>query len=425
MFSSAGAKAGLAKTFAVSRSGTFSVLLAVAMMMLVGVVAVAIDASTILTTRSAMQNSLDGAVLAAVQEDTPGEVEEKLRAFLSEFSGDDRHVKEFDVDIVSFNGTELVAEARGKVPMMVGSAVGVRPTQVTVRAAAARGGGGPAVVSRDYQELIFAVDMSGSLGIAATPEDRQRLEALTAQYMPQSHYGNNLPQGCAFACHRREGWEPDTRTMYEIARDNNIRLREDELVGQFAGLIDLLLDPEDQSVRDGKVKVTVVAFSNWPQTLISRSDSADEVKTVLDNFPKNQRWETYFGNAFSALNSMLGAQGDGTASDPRKTLIMITDGIELRDAFFAQSAMDDYPCKLIKDKGFDLAIVELKYPRLENNFLYRDTVEPVEAQISPNVRACSSPGWHFQAMGNSEVPEKFRELKSKIGGGGTGVRLTQ
>jgi hypothetical protein len=235
MFSSFAARQSRVKAFVANENGAFSVVLAVGMMMLIGAAAVAIDASTILTTKSKMQNSLDGAVLAAIHEDTPENVEAKLRTYLAEFAGDGRNVDQFDVEIVSFDGTELVAEASGDVSMMVGSALGVRPTHVAVRAAAKRGGGTPTVVSQDYQELIFAVDMSGSLGIAATPEDREKLEALTAQYMPTSHYGSNLPQGCAFACHRREGWEPDTRTMYEIARDNNVKLREDELILQFKG----------------------------------------------------------------------------------------------------------------------------------------------------------------------------------------------
>ena len=60
-------------------------------------------------------------------------------------------------------------------------------------------------------------------------------------------------------------------------------------------------------------------------------------------------------------------------------------------------------------------MIELKYPKLTSNFLYDDTVLPVEDDISPAMEACASPGWYFQAADNADIPVKFNEIKNKFG----------
>ena len=101
----------------------------------------------------------------------------------------------------------------------------------------------------------------------------------------------------------------------------------------------------------------------------------------------------------------------------------ISDGIESRDAYFSQSSMDVSLCTAVKNKGFQIAVVEIKYPKLVSNSLYADTVLPVETTISPAMQQCASPGWYFQAVNNADVPAKFLALKDQIMAGAS--RLTQ
>lgn len=372
--------------------------------LLCGFASIAVDYTRGVRAQSLLQTTLDAAVLAAVQSDTSSVAETTLRSFIAAqqhaFAG------EVAATIERFDGETIVALASVEMPTTLGAIMGSGEMLVAARASAQR--------AARYQDLYFAVDLSGSLGMGATEADRNALEALTRPYVP-AFYGARLPQGCAFGCHRREGWEPGTKTVYQMAREAGIKLREDELIHQFNGLVDLLLDPADNAVQEGRRKVSVVAFSNWATQLIAPSDSANLVKSALASFPNADRFETNYATAFDEFDRLLGSQGDGSQSNPKKMLILITDGIESRDAFFAQRSIAQTLCTSIKDKGFQLAVVELKYPKLFANALYTDTVQPVETTISPGLEQCASQGWYFQAIDNDDIPAKFSELKERIG----------
>lgn len=350
------------------------------------------------------QMVVDSAVLAAVRGSPERNGEATYQAYVaSKLIGD-------GVTLVvatggSADGMTFTGSAQYNMPSSFSAIFGSSGMTIRVSATATRNIG--------YQEFYFLVDLSGSLGVAATAADRDALQQLTQPYV-SSFYGTRLPQGCAFGCHRREGWEPGTKTVYEMARDAGIKLREDELVSQFGGLIDLLLAPADPDVISGRRKVSVIGFSNWARQLIGSSTSADDVKQSLADFTYGDRFETDFANAFAEVSRIAGEQGNGSQARPAKTIILISDGIESRDAFFAQRALDVSRCDDIKSRGFRLAVVELKYPRLESNALYDDTVAPVESTISPTLQSCASQGWYFQALDNDDVPIKFEELKNRV-----------
>lgn len=370
-------------------------------------VGLTIDYSRMTRAQKALQNVVDIAALAAVQENSLDKANTVFTAYASSYFGDETVLEFYEPRIDSFVGDHLVAIATGQVRLTFGGILGYQTMPVSVRSEVARTNG--------YQELLFAIDLSSSLGMAATEEDRRKLGEISYPYTRTAWYGEALPQGCAFACHLREGWEPAGKTMHDIARENNILLREDELIRQFGGLVDLLLSQSDPHVAAGKRKVSVMAFSNTTDDLIIRSSSASAVKATLDDFPSNRRYETHYWNAFNRIGQLLGNQGTGSADSPSKMVILITDGIESRDAFYAQRAIDESLCANLKEKGFEIAVVELKYPVIQDNYLYRDTVKPVEDQISPAMQRCASPGWYFQAANNTEIPGKFNELREKFG----------
>lgn len=387
----------------VNTLGNVSTMFGLMLATLLGIGGLAVDYTRAVRAQTLLQTSLDAAVLAAVQQDTREAAETALSNYLAVHS--EKFTSPVQVKAVSFDGVTLQAEVESNVKLTVGAVTGT--PSWTVKAVAS------AVRASQYQDLYFAIDLSGSMGVGATDADRSALEALTQPYV-SSFYGSKLPQGCAFGCHRREGWEPDTKTVYQMAREAGINLREDELRKQFEGLVDLLLNPSDEAVQKGMRQLSVIAFSRFAQKLIDPSTSADAIKSSIDSFPYSERYETQYGNAFPEFEKILGTQGDGTQDNPKKALILITDGIESRDAFFAQSAIDQSLCDSLKSKGFLLAIVELKYPKLFSNALYNDTVLPVETTITPAIQQCASPGWYFQAVNNDDVPVKFQELKDKI-----------
>lgn len=387
-----------------AENGTIAILFGLLLAILLGSAGFAIDYTRIARAKQRAQATLDAASLAAVQKPTLAEATQTFEAYLHAQDNIEGSAQ-LKAKIDSFDGVTLKSSGDVVIPMTLSAAVGLETTDVKVKSAAKTGSG--------YQEFYFALDLSASMGVAATAADRTALEQLTKPYTDMA-YGTLIPQGCAFGCHNREGWEPGTKTVYEMARDAGIQLREDELIHQFGGLVDLFLDPADPAVAAGMRKISVTAFSGHAQQLITPSSSATDVKSVLNSFPKSSRNETRFANALQELESIVGTQGAGTKTAPQKTIILITDGIESMSAYFAQSPINSSLCNSIKNNGFRLAVVELKYPQLPSNAIYNDTVLPVETEISPALEACASPGWHFQATFNSDIPIKFNELRDRL-----------
>lgn len=377
---------------------------AVLVFALVGFAGLAVDYGRVEKSRAWLQNVLDSAALAAVQEESLGNAKTRFKAYVDARKAKDNVAAIINADVESFDGVTIRVKGNMTLPLTLASLFWKKDVAVPGNSVASRSSG--------YQDFYFAVDLSGSFGVAATQADRDDLQALTQPYV-SSFYGTKLPQGCAFACHGREGWEPDGKTVYQMAREAGIRLREDELVGQFNDMIDVLLDPNNDEVARGMRRVSVLAFSNSIRQLIMHSTSASDVKGVLANFPQNDRYDTHFGPAFSELTRVMGNQGDGSQAKPVKTAVLITDGIESRSAFFAQKPIDLSLCTQMKSDGFRLAVVELKYPKLEGNEIYRDTVLPVETEISPQLAACASPGWYFQALDHDEIPARLSELTAR------------
>ncbi len=74
-------------------------------------------------------------------------------------------------------------------------------------------------------DVYAAVDMSGSLGIAAGPDDRTLLQSLTKPYT-NDYYEKNT--GCQFACHQVEAGSvnmPQVMGQWETRRSNRVRFR--------------------------------------------------------------------------------------------------------------------------------------------------------------------------------------------------------
>lgn len=110
-------------------------------------------------------------------------------------------------------------------------------------------------------EVYAAIDMSASLGIAADPAARDALMALTKPYT-SAVAGSASPDGCAFACHQRDGWEPAGQTVYQMARTAGIALREDRLTAAFGAFVDVFLDANDPAVAANHRRMGVLGFSD-------------------------------------------------------------------------------------------------------------------------------------------------------------------
>ena len=401
---SADALAALAPRLVRDRRGNFAMFTAILLPFLMIAVGSAVDLSRAITAKKDLQDSLDAAALAAIQENKVSDIKKSLRKFFQanrqQYYGKSIARAKF----VSFDGSRLVVEGTFSLPTTFAKFFNISDIPISTTSVAVK----PA-----YDDIYFSVDLSSSTGVGATPEDRAALGKLTRPYMG-AVFGNALPQGCEFGCHRRHGWEPAGKTVYQMARDAGIRLREDELILQFNQLVDLLLDPTDPAAKGGLRRISVVGFSSLSKELVSLSTSASKVKSALDSFRDYDRYETEYSQVFNKLTTLVGQQGDGSKAAPLKTLVLITDGVNSRDFSYSQRPLDVSLCEKIKSRNFRLVVIEIKYPKLAKNYVYDVTVLPVERKISPALESCASPGWYFKANDHDDIPVKFLEFKEKF-----------
>lgn len=246
-----------------------------------------------------------------------------------------------------------------------------------------------ASLSLNYSVVYSVIDMSESMGLAADAAARTALNAVTAPY---------YAGGCNFGCHQRDGWEPGTKTVYQMAKENGIALREDVLDKAFGKLVDLYLDPSDPAVAANRRQMALYGFSDDATLLSAATNVASSVKAALPTFPDAKRLNTNYATSLATIRSQIGSQGNGTPANPRKTILLVTDGVAwIRSGPGARGPIDPALCTAIKSDGFTLAVVEVQYQDNTGEYWFDTSVAPFYGQISPGLQSCASPGYYFQA----------------------------
>lgn len=172
-------------------------------------------------------------------------------------------------------------------------------------------------------EIYAAIDMSAPLGLAADATARRDLEALTSQYLQSTPSAG----GCAFACHQRDGWEPSGLSSYQMAKNARIPLREDVLKAAFGSFVDSFMDPADPMVSSNHKRMAVIGFSDQAQVLTAPTNDTATIKSAPGLFPEKLQVNTKFENAMPFIRTTIGQQGSGMNGSPKKTLLLITDGL--------------------------------------------------------------------------------------------------
>lgn len=167
------------------------------------------------------------------------------------------------------------------------------------------------VESDRYIDVHFLVDVTGSMGIGATPADQQTMYDRI---------------GCALACHVNMAGYPDN---YAAARASGARLR-----------IDVVRDAIRQFIADARrrvgtadmMRISIDLFGSQiipllgPTTDLAAADAAAariELMTPPDNLGTNI---TY---SLAQLNRQYPASGDGVTPAARKSYVVVmSDGVE-------------------------------------------------------------------------------------------------
>lgn len=237
------------------------------------------------------------------------------------------------------------------------SVAGIKSTEVKVTSEVSVVGG--------FENVYLTLDLSSSMGVASTPAGRTKLKQITRNYMPRNYYADGSPStGCLYACHTRDGWEPRGQTLYQLAKANNIAIREDVLVQQMSTISNKLVGAGVGS--GGQLKVGVIAFSDEMQVLLNPTTDLSKLTDPLSRLTI-RRENTRYKKVMRKITRKIGNAGDGSsASSPRKTMIMMTDGVDV-DKNDNSKAFDSKYCKSLKSSGVRVIVINIKYVKDPGN----------------------------------------------------------
>lgn len=376
----------------------------------------AIDFGRMHSTRSKLQGAIDAAVLAAASP----QIQELPQAQQIKRAKDTFYANCFNAICsqlktltIKNNDGVITGTVAIDVPTTFMSVAGIKSTEVKVTSEVSVVGG--------FENVYLTLDLSSSMGVASTPAGRTKLKQITRNYMPRNYYADGSPStGCLYACHTRDGWEPRGQTLYQLAKANNIAIREDVLVQQMSTISNKLVGAGVGS--GGQLKVGVIAFSDEMQVLLNPTTDLSKLTDPLSRLTI-RRENTRYKKVMRKITRKIGNAGDGSsASSPRKTMIMMTDGVDV-DKNDNSKAFDSKYCKSLKSSGVRVIVINIKYVKDPGNYLYELLVAPFYDKIEPNLKACATKGEYYEATDTDDIVTTFDVLTNNILAGQT--RLTR
>lgn len=290
-----------------------------------------------------------------------------------------------------------------------------------------------------YVNYFILVDVSSSMGIAATQADMAKLwNATAAQGYTFSRQDGS--KGCVFACHLVQ--QGHAQSSYTTARQAGVTLRIDAAVSAIQNIIaqaaniagktknisfGLYLLQKNPDTGKLVVRLTDPAGSNYAQPINNYSQLATKAATI-DLGSTDGRGDTDLNAELSYFNSILPSNGSGaSATAPLNYVVLITDGVSDSVLYSCGvspscvSAMDPNYCNALKQKA-TVGVIYTTYltiyqdntpPTLDKLYDYLK-MQNVVPSLRPNLQACaSSSDLFFEATEGPEIVARMQDLFNK------------
>ncbi len=405
------------RDFCLEEDGNVAVITAILAIPLLMAAGVAVDYSRLANAQKKAQQAADAAVLAASSADdlTDAQANQEARRFFLINYPDIDQLQSYDLSISTDGSDEVEIQFTGTLPPSLTSIGNLGNMQFSVNA--------EAVGSQGYLDVYMMLDRSASTLIADTPQDVQNLQTYTRSLM-QAESPELLPaepDGCAFACHvipddsHLHKWAPDDMTLVEYAKQNNIGLRSTRIINSAENMALSLLDG-----ARGKIRISILDFAeNAIQNLEPSNDKALVKSKISENAPFISESETDYTEAFNAIETLVGTQGDGTRRNrAKKLIVLVTDGYWTRfnvpeHLYYRPFSSDS--CDQLKQNGFNLAVVNTIYDEIPNSMTYATNALPNRDAATQALRDCaSSEELYFEANSPAEITTAFAQLTTTI-----------
>lgn len=250
-----------------------------------------------------------------------------------------------------------------------------------------------AVSSSAYVNVYVMVDISGSMLIGATQAD---MDTLSAKF------------GCVFACHDGSNsvWNGSYfGDAYQWASLNNVTTRYQVVQSGVSQLVNYMkgLDP-----NGSKFKMALYTFD---QSLTVVSPLSGNWSQIMSNYPapaidsNDTNGATWFNENISSVVTAIGKGGDGsTSTNPKKLLIIATDGVEDPGRQWTYQtwlqpqvkSFDVSFCNTLKANNVQVGIINTPYLPMSWDWGYNATLgQPGTIgatrrdDIAPNLQSCA------------------------------------
>jgi Flp pilus assembly protein TadG len=384
--------------------GGVAVIMGLAAVAIVAAMGVALDYSRAIDLKSRLQAAADFAVLAGLnpQNTAPDLEAEARKMFLSSLSADDaKLIQNVDAKLEqdSSGRRRLSISYSSLMANTLMSVAGIDTTPVAGKASARIGG-----TSRPVR-VHFLLDVSGSMGLAASISDRAKLK-LATQNIANPDYRN-----CEFACH--------TEDHLNIARSNDVVLRYDVARQGIEYFVNRAVD-ESGSPANFDFGLTV--FSTTITPLASPTSNVASFVNAMEQFELGDDQGTKDSNTVFADSLVSAANTYDGIRDPSRTelVILITDGLQSKNFGKKEDTfpLDPALCDGLKSNGRQLGVIYTQYIPIPDSGAYQDFVAPIKDQIDGAVKACASEGLFASGASPEEIRKAFETLfiKAKLAG---------
>lgn len=351
--------------------------------------------------RTKLQNAADAGVLAAAQIIQEGGTKLDAEKAAAKYFGNNNQGSNFANGIkpeISISQNEVTMLVAGQVPTTLMKVAGIEFIPVAATASSR-------LVSPQIDVHIL-VDVSGSMNIPDSPAEIARFSAL---FKP---YGGGT--NCSFACHvpgDPVNGEPGTfngQTGFQIARANDVYLREDRVRDSLVAMIDDL----SRSQNASSIQLALYKFEWGPVTQMElANDFAQAIKAA--RLIENNSGGTQGANTLR----LLGAALDEAGSDHKRIVVLITDGVDQDMDTGGPGRLDVAACSELKAKGVDIMVLNMDYPDpddLEGSPEKIAEFTPSIEAAPPLLESCATPGMSFKARGGSEISSAMDQIGSVI-----------
>jgi hypothetical protein len=300
------------------------------------------------------------------------------------------------------------------------------------------------ITTNAYVFVTFLLDNSSSMLIAATQAGVDKMNTITpvganTSFKPTGLTASSVPDGlgslhCAFACH----WDASGNDYYGLARNNNIQLRFDVLQSALAAAITQMIAQEliasqfSIGVYTFGATLTKIYPSNANQTTSTDLHSGIAAAAAMQSPVVPDQANTYFPAVMRLLVNASAAAGDGSsAANPKKALIIVTDGLadyDLRSTPTSKGPINPADCTAMKALGYSIYVLYTTYITTPSNWVLPfdniDLLPYINGTKTPamatSLQSCASSPTHYaEASDPTAITTAMNQLlQAALGNGG-------